>query len=157
MFHKHGRILIARYFFLLRWQHWFYLDHHLRPFQFDIVQFWFWKLILFCSHGTPKCQTTNIVVKTIDVIYCYVIWIDNASMLPEAITRRQEEKYPTIKVLQGGILKLLNSVNSVPILYRAGNMQSAIFIVHRLFLPTTMWVSIYPPVDALLYQSICSI
>ncbi len=50
-------------------------------------------------------------------------------MLPEANTRRQEGKYPTIKVLQGCILKLLlHSVNSVAILYRTGNMQSVILL-----------------------------
>ncbi len=54
---------------------------------------------------------------SIDVLYYYVIWTDNGSMLPEANTQRQEEKYPTIKVLQVCILKsLLHSVNSVPIL-----------------------------------------
>ncbi len=110
-------------------------------------------------------------------------------MLPGANTQRQEGKYPTIKVLQGCILKLsLNSVNSVPILYRTGNMQSAIllsfvassviitfsqfiahplqnrqyaichtFIICRLFFPTTIWASIYPPTNALLYQSICGV
>ncbi len=50
-------------------------------------------------------------------------------MLPETNTRRQEGKYPTIKVLQGCILKLLlHSVNSVAILGRTGNMQSAILL-----------------------------
>ncbi len=65
----------------------------------------------------------------IDIIYYFVIWTDNGSMLPEANTWRQEGKYPRIKVLQGCILKLLlHSVNSVPILYRAGKMQSAILL-----------------------------
>ncbi len=50
-------------------------------------------------------------------------------MLPEANTQRQEGKYPMVKVLQGCILKLLlHSVNSVPILYRTGNMRSAIHL-----------------------------
>ncbi len=65
----------------------------------------------------------------IDVIYYYVIQTDNGSMLPEANTARQEGKYPMIKVLHGCILKLLlHSINSVFILYRTGNMQSAIFL-----------------------------
>ncbi len=50
-------------------------------------------------------------------------------MLPKADIQRQEGKYSTIKVLQGYVLKLLlHSVNSVPILYRTGNMQSAILL-----------------------------
>ncbi len=59
-------------------------------------------------------------------------------MLPEANTPRQEGKYPTMKVLQSCILKLLlHSVNSKPILYRIGNMQSAILrsFVATSFLP----------------------
>ncbi len=69
------------------------------------------------------------VENIIDVIYYYVIWTDNGSMLPEANTPRQEGKYPMIKVLQCCIFKLLlHSVNSVPILYRTGNMQSAILL-----------------------------
>ncbi len=65
----------------------------------------------------------------IDIIYYYVIWTDSGSMLPEANSRRQEGKYPMIKVLQGCILKLvLHLVNSVSILYRIGNMQSAILL-----------------------------
>ncbi len=48
---------------------------------------------------------------------------------PEANTQWQEGKYPMIKVLWGCILKLsLHSVNSVLILYRTGNMQSAILL-----------------------------
>ncbi len=63
------------------------------------------------------------------LIHYYMIWTDNGSMLPEANTWRQESKYPIIKVLQGCILKLLlHSVNSVSILYRAGNIQSAILL-----------------------------
>ncbi len=38
-------------------------------------------------------------VHTIDIYY-YVIRTDNGNMLPEANTRRLEEKYPIIKVLQ---------------------------------------------------------
>ncbi len=41
----------------------------------------------------------------VDIIYYYVIWTDNGSML-----------------------LLLHSVDSVPILYRTGNMQSAILL-----------------------------
>ncbi len=53
----------------------------------------------------------------IDVIYYYVIWTDSGGMLPEANTRRQEGKYPMIKVLQGCILKLfIHSVSSMPII-----------------------------------------
>ncbi len=62
-------------------------------------------------------------------VYFHVIWTDNGSTLLEANTRRQERKYPMIKVLQCCILKLsLHSVNSVPIVYRIGNMQSAILL-----------------------------
>ncbi len=62
-------------------------------------------------------------------IYCYVMWTYSGSMLPEANTRRQEKKYPMMKVSQGTILKLLvHSVNSVPFLCRTGNMQSAILL-----------------------------
>ncbi len=58
-----------------------------------------------------------------------LIWTDNGSRSLEANTRRQEGKYPIIKVLQGCILKLsLCSVNTVLILYRTGNMQSAILL-----------------------------
>ncbi len=50
-------------------------------------------------------------------------------MLPEVYTQRQEGKYAIIKVLRGCTLKLsLYSVNSVLILYRTGNMQSAILL-----------------------------
>ncbi len=64
-----------------------------------------------------------------DLIYYYIIWIDNRSKLLEADTRWQEGKYPMIKVLQGCILKLsLHSHNTVLILYRTGNMQSAILL-----------------------------
>ncbi len=81
----------------------------------------------------------------IDVIYYYVIWTDNGSALPDANTWRHEGKYPMIKVLQSCILKLsLHSVNSVLILYRTGNIQSAILFIRRLFLRATMWASIYP-------------
>ncbi len=72
----------------------------------------------------PQCLNHSV-----DVIYYYVIWTDNGSTLPEANTQMQEGKYPMIKVLQGCILKLLlHSVNSVLILYRTGNMQSAILL-----------------------------
>ncbi len=71
----------------------------------------------------------NDLEHTIDVIYSYIIWTDNWSTLPEADTRRQEGKYPMIKVLHGCIPMLpLHSVNSVLILYRTGNMQSAILL-----------------------------
>ncbi len=85
-----------------------------------------------CSHDSfftlPIAKIWHQAI-TIDVIlYYYVTWTDNGSMLPDANTRRQEGKYPTMKVLQGCILKLLHSVNSVPILYRPGNMQSAILL-----------------------------
>ncbi len=66
------------------------------------------------------------------VIYYYVIWTDNGSMLPEVDTLKQEGKYPMINVLQGGILKL------VLILYRIGNMQFAIltsFVASSSLLP----------------------
>ncbi len=69
-------------------------------------------------------------------------------MLPEANTRRQEGKYPMIKVLRGGIRKL------VLILYKIGNMQSAILLSFVTF-PPYRYVGInLAPVDALLYQSI---
>ncbi len=62
-------------------------------------------------------------------INIFVIWTDNGSILPEANIRRQEGKYPMIKVLHGCILTLsLHSVNLVFILYRTGNMQSAILL-----------------------------
>ncbi len=62
-------------------------------------------------------------------IYYYVMWTDNGSILLEADRRRQERKYPMIKVLRGCILKLsLYLVHSVLILYRKGNMQSAILL-----------------------------
>ncbi len=71
---------------------------------------------------------------TTDVIYYYVIWTDSGNMLPEANTRKQEGRHPAIKVLQGCILKLLlHFVNSVPILYRKGNMQSPIFLSFVVF------------------------
>ncbi len=88
-----------------------------------------------CGHAL----SWKISAKVIDIIYYYVIWTDNASMLLEANTRRQEGKYPTIKVMQSYIFKLLShSVNSVPILYRTGNMQSAILLsfVTSSFLPS---------------------
>ncbi len=86
----------------------------------------------------------------IDVIYYYVVWTDNGSMLPEANTRRQEGKYPTIKVRQSCFFKLLlHLVNSVPILYRTGNIQSAILL--------SVVASFSLPADALLYQSMRSI
>ncbi len=86
-------------------------------------------------------------VGTIDIIYYYLIWTDSGSMLPEANTWRQEGKYPTIKVLQGCILELLlHSVNSVPILYRTGNMQSATLLsfVASSSLPPSMVQSTHP-------------
>ncbi len=68
-------------------------------------------------------------MQAIYVIYYQVIWTDNGNRLPEANPRRQEGKYPMIKVLQGCICKLsLHSVNSVLLLYRTGNMQSAILL-----------------------------
>ncbi len=77
-----------------------------------------------CGWTAALCSTM-----TIDVIYYYVIWTDNGSTLPEAITRRQEGKYPMIEVLLGCIFKLsLYAVNSVLILCRTGNMQSAILL-----------------------------
>ncbi len=84
---------------------------------------------LFWEKWFVKFRTS---VQAIDVIYYRVIWTDSGSMLPEASTQRQEGKYPPIKVLQCCILKfLLHSFNSVPILYRIGNMQSAILFVAR--------------------------
>ncbi len=84
------------------------------------------------------------------------------SMSPEANTPRQEGKYPPIKVLQDCILKLL--LHSVTFsqfsAHPLQDRQYAIchnFIIHRLFLPTTMWASIYPHANTLLYQSIRSI
>ncbi len=75
------------------------------------------------TNGSPGGHKS---VPSIDVIYYYVIWTDNRGIAPEANTRRQEGKYPMIKVLWGCILKLsLYLVNSVLILYRIGNMQSA--------------------------------
>ncbi len=107
------------------------------------------------------------LVCSIDVIYYYIIWTDNGSMLPEANTRRQEGKYPMIKVLQGCILRLsLQSVNSVLFLYRADNMQFAILLsfVASSLLPPCGLQSTHPqmlcyisPYDALLCQSIRSI
>ncbi len=92
----------------------------------------------------------------IKVVYYYIIWTDNWSTLPEVNTRRQDDKYPMIKVLRGCNLKLsLHSVNSVLILYRTGNMQSAILLSFAIsFVPTAMWASMYPPANSLLYQSI---
>ncbi len=79
-------------------------------------------MYLFFGRIIPATQV-------IDVIYYYVIRTDNGSTLSEANTRRQERKYPMMKVLWGCILKLsLHSVNSVSILYRTGNMQSAILL-----------------------------
>ncbi len=74
-------------------------------------------------------DNTSMVILGIDIIYYYVIWTDNGSRLLEADTRRQEGKYPMIKVLQGCILKLsLYSVNTAFIHYGTGNMQSAILL-----------------------------
>ncbi len=99
-----------------------------------------------------KCVTKcgqKISHETIDVIYCYVIWTDNGSTLPEASTWRQEGKYPMIKVLHGCVLKLsLHSVNSVLILYRTGNIQSVILVSF-----IAMRATIYPLTDALFYIS----
>ncbi len=67
-----------------------------------------------------KVKRGNIL--PIDVIYYYVIWTDNGSMLPEADTRRPEGKYTMIKVLRGCIIKLML------ILYRIGNMQTAMLL-----------------------------
>ncbi len=65
----------------------------------------------------------------IDVLHYYVIWTDNRSRLLKADTRKQEDKYPMIKVLLGSIMKLrLYSVNTELIYYRTGNMQSAIHL-----------------------------
>ncbi len=78
----------------------------------------------------------------------YVIWTDNESTLPEANPRRQEGKYPMIKVLQGCIRKLsLHSVNSMLILYRTGNMQFAILLsfVTSSSLPPCGLQSTHPP------------
>ncbi len=75
----------------------------------------------------PVTWIPRYLVTTIDFKYYDVIWIDNGSTLPEADTWRPEGKYLMIKVLQSCILKLsLHSVNSVLVLYRTGNMQSAI-------------------------------
>ncbi len=89
-------------------------------------------------------------VGIIDVIYYYIIWTYNGSTLPEANTRRQEGKYPMIKVLQGCILKLLlHSVNSELILYRTGNTQSAIRLsfVASSSLPLCGLQSTHPPMS----------
>ncbi len=70
-------------------------------------------------------------------------------MLLETNTQRQEGKYPTIRILHCSILKLLFSQFSARPLQ---DKQCAIchtFIIRRLFLPTAMWASIYPPADAL--------
>ncbi len=79
----------------------------------------------------------NKCVRFIDVIYYYVIWTDNGSKLLEADTRRQEGKYPMIKVSS-------YSVNTSVLSFTG--QQYAIcntFIIRRLFLPTAMWASIY--------------
>ncbi len=82
---------------------------------------------------------------SIEVIYYYIIWTDNGSRLLEAYARRQEEKYPMIKILQDCILKLsLYSVNSVLLLYRTGNMQSQYFY-HLLPLPPCSHVGFNVP------------
>ncbi len=83
-------------------------------------------------------------------IYYYVIWTNNESRLLEADTRRQDGKYPMIKVLQGCILKLsLYLVNTVLFLYKTGNMQ---YFYHSSPLPPYHCVGF-----ALLYQSVHSI
>ncbi len=63
------------------------------------------------------------------LVYYYIIWTDNRGTVLEANTRRQEGTNDTIKVLRSCLLKLsLYLVNSVFILYRTGNMQSAILL-----------------------------
>ncbi len=115
-----------------------------------------------CSQYSHRMSRNLIVIivvyygTIVDVIYYYVIWSEKGSTLPEANTRRQRGKYPMIK-LRGCILKLsLYSVNSVLILYRTGNMQSAILLSFVTSSSTALQASIYPPADALLYQSIQS-
>ncbi len=99
----------------------------------------------WCARLLSKCLPIPghlyFLPRNIDVIYYYIIWTDNGSMLPEADTLRQEGKYPMIKVLRGCILKL------VLILYRTGNMQSAVllsFIVSSSLLPRGLQ-STHPP------------
>ncbi len=109
---------------------------------------WKWEYVTWSQHLEARGKISNdiriaglsLVIITfsqfsahlIDVIYYYVIWTDNESRLLEADTRRQEGKYPMMKVLQGCVLKLLlYSVNTVLILYRTGNMQSAILFLYR--------------------------
>ncbi len=85
---------------------------------------------------------------TIDVIYYYIIQTDNGTRLLEADTRRQEGKYPMIKVLQSCILKLLlYSVNTGRVIYKTDNMQSVIllsFIASSSLLPCGLQ-STHPP------------
>ncbi len=108
-----------------------------------------------CNSRNNKFRRWNLVegkkliVSPIDVIYYYVIWTDNESTLSEGNTRRQEGKFPVIKVLQGCISQLLHSVNSVLILYRTANMQSAIplsFITSSSLLPCGLQ-STHPPMS----------
>ncbi len=39
---------------------------------------------------TPRTSHLTNFTTAIDVIYCYIIWTDNGSTLPEANIRRQE-------------------------------------------------------------------
>ncbi len=96
-------------------------------------------------------------VPDIDVIYYYVIWTDNGSTLPEANARRQEGKYPMIKYhrVASLVIIIFSQFSAHPLQDR----QYAIchtFIIHPLFLLSSIWASTYPSTDALLYQSICS-
>ncbi len=64
---------------------------------------------------------------SIDVIYYYVIWTDKGvCYLKRTLIGKRGNIQ--VKVLQCCICELLHSVNSVPILYRTGNMQSAILL-----------------------------
>ncbi len=65
----------------------------------------------------------------IDVIYYYVIWTDNGSMLPETNVRRQEGEISNDKSIAGLHPQVIITFSQFrAILYRTGNTQFAILL-----------------------------
>ncbi len=95
----------------------------------------------------------------IDDIYYYVIWTDNRSRLFEADTQEARGEISNDKSIAGfhpEVIVIFSQYSAYPLQDREYAICNT-FIIRRLFLPIAMWASIYPPADALLYQSIHSI
>ncbi len=95
------------------------------------------------------------VCETIDIIYYYVIWTDNGSRLLEGDTRGARGEIYNDKSIAGLHPEIIFIFSQYSV-YLLQDRQYAIcntFNICRLFLFTAMWASIYPPTDALLYQS----